>query len=168
MPFYKKYKPRKSSESDSPEKPKQPAINYCVWLLSRRDYSEYELKERMVRRGYEDCEVTTTLEKLKDYGFQSDERYARSVSVSNSKRKGDRAIEQKLKTAKIAEEIVENSIEQLTPEDQRALEVCRKKFKETELDDKLRSKIWRFLAYRGFSGSSIKYAIKNMETPTDE
>ncbi|MGC9099863.1 MAG: regulatory protein RecX [Caldisericum sp.] len=49
-------------------------LNYALNLLSRKDYSEYELREKLSM--YFDSGVDEILDKLKERGLLSDERYA--------------------------------------------------------------------------------------------
>jgi len=45
------------------------AINYALKLLKFRSRSENELRKRMKRKGFEDNEINSVLEKLKQYGY---------------------------------------------------------------------------------------------------
>lgn len=51
------------------KKPKQPAWDTAVKLLTGRDFSASEMTERLIRRGYEQDEIESTVEKLRKYGY---------------------------------------------------------------------------------------------------
>jgi len=62
----KSYSPKK-------KKPSSDSFNYALMLLSRRDYSEFELRRKL--ECYDSVEVENTINKLKEKGLLSDERY---------------------------------------------------------------------------------------------
>lgn len=49
-------------------------LNYALNLLARKDYSEYELRQKLSE--YPNSEIDEVIEKLKERGLLSDERYA--------------------------------------------------------------------------------------------
>jgi len=55
------------------KKPSSDGFNYALMLLSRRDYSEFELRRKL--ECYDSVEVENTINKLKEKGLLSDERY---------------------------------------------------------------------------------------------
>jgi len=55
------------------KKPSSDSFNYALMLLSRRDYSEFELRRKL--ECYDSVEVENTINKLKEKGLLSDERY---------------------------------------------------------------------------------------------
>ncbi|MCI4464048.1 MAG: regulatory protein RecX [Caldisericum sp.] len=61
---------------NSLQKKKKPnsILNYALNLLSRKDYSEFELREKLLQ--YFDSGIEEVIEKLKERGLLSDERYA--------------------------------------------------------------------------------------------
>lgn len=61
-------------------------LEYASRILSKRDYSEKELKKKIADHfGWEEAEET--IEKLKDYGYLDDERY-REVYILSRVRSG--------------------------------------------------------------------------------
>lgn len=72
---------------------------YLLWLLSRRDYPEKRLREKLRSRKLDPTDIDTLLEKLKDSGFFSEERF-RKARARQLTRRGDgpRAIKAKVKS----------------------------------------------------------------------
>ena len=150
--------------NSTPEKkpPKQSPQSYAVWLLSRRDYSAKELHTKLVTRGYSVEQADSAMAKLQSYGLQNDERYAGSAARSNSRRMGNRQIVAKLTDKGLDKELVASQVDTLAPEVDRALELAQR-FVGKELDDKMKAKVWRFFASRGFSGNSVDKAMRYLK-----
>jgi SOS response regulatory protein OraA/RecX len=51
------------------KKPKHPAWDTALKLLTGRDFSASEMTERLAGRGYEQDEIERTVNKLKEYGY---------------------------------------------------------------------------------------------------
>lgn len=150
--------------SQKPSKPKN-IRNYVVWLLGRREHSEQELRKRLTQRGCDTIEIDDALAYVKEHGFQSDERYASMKVRSDANRRGDRRIRATLKQKGIDKEQIEEKLATLIPETERAITAVSR-FEGKPLDQKLRQKVWRFLASRGFAGSTISAAVKHLQAVT--
>lgn len=53
------------------------AYNYCIRLLSRRDYSRYKLSKKLKERDYSPEESDEVLDKLIEQNYLREEEYAR-------------------------------------------------------------------------------------------
>lgn len=144
--------------------PKQPAKNYAAWLLGRKEYSVQQLKTKLLNRGYSVEQTEEALTFLQHHRFVDDSRFAQSFSNSRASKKGDRRIALELAQAGIAKPLIESTLGQVGDEATRAWQACTR-FEGQVLDAALRQKIYRFLAYRGFSSSSINQALKRLEHP---
>lgn len=143
------------------EPPRRSAKSYAMWLLSRREYAAKELLKKMTDRGYpaEDAQAAVTA--MQGYGFQDDSRYAESRARLVSRRLGDRRVTAALSQKGLDKELVAQQVETLEPEEERALRVAER-FHGKTLDEAQKAKVWRFLAYRGFSGGAIKAVMADL------
>lgn len=149
----------------NPEKPAHSSRSYAVWLLSRRDYSAAVLRNKLILRGYDATEADEAMTFVIKEGYQNDARYAEHLMQALSRRSGDRRLIMTLKQRKVDPGVLVLPFDQLDPEAERAAKVAEK-FKKNVLEDgmtqKLQQKIYRFLAYRGFSSASIKAAMQSL------
>lgn len=154
----RQYQPR------NPKKPGKPKNirSYLIWLLGRREYSEHELRKRLQQRECEPHEIEDAVNFVKECGYQSDSRYAAVKARAESRRRGDRQIRNTLTNKGIAKEEIEEQIANLAPEAERAIAAVSR-FEGKELDQKLKEKVWRFLASRGFSSSAIRAAVEHLK-----
>lgn len=53
------------------------AYDYSIRLLSKRDYSRFKLKQKLILRGFEEEEVDHALEEVANKGFLREEEYMR-------------------------------------------------------------------------------------------
>lgn len=139
--------------------------DYLVFLLGRREYSEHELRQKLKLRECSEEQIEDAVAFVKELDLQSDERYAESRARMDGRRKGNRIIRQKLAHQGISSERIEQELQGLPSECERAIEVA-KRFEGKSLDLKAKGKVWRFLTYRGFSGDAIRAALDHLEAPS--
>jgi len=58
------------------------AYSYSIKLLSKRDYSSFKLKQKLIARNYTDSEIIEIINTLKDKKFINDKNYALSRAKS--------------------------------------------------------------------------------------
>jgi regulatory protein len=160
---------RKSLYKKAPEGPREkPAHSskpYAVWLLSRRDYSAGILRNKLVLRGYDADEANVAMSFVIANGYQNDERYAESLARTLSRRAGNSRLLMTMSQKKIDPATAVLKLGTLVPESERVIDVAAKFRKDVAaggMTQKLQQKIYRFLAYRGFSGESIKIAMQSL------
>jgi regulatory protein len=144
------------------------AMNTAVRILSNRDHSKYELKQKLRQRGFGSRVINTVIGECERFNYINDQRTA-DVYISQLKRKGfgKRYIRMALKKKRLSGTAIENILEQNCSEDDEfeiAGRLLEKKMKifEREADLKKRSdKIYRFLYSRGFSPAVISYLVRN-------
>lgn len=137
------------------------AFNYMVGLLSRREYSEKELKSKASQRFTEDA-ITEALVKLKDMNYQSDERYA-NMLVRNTEfsHYGPQRLKAKASQKGIDRELIDESLNEVDW-DSHALKVLIKKYGTKPLDFKERNKALAFLSRRGFDYDTCIKALERL------
>lgn len=150
--------PRKRPE-DAVER--QPAKRYLAWLLSRREYSAQQLRTKLKQKGYGLEETEEALALMQSYKFQSDERYAQMRARNDAPRSGNYRVRARLADSGIAADLAEEQVAQLAPEADRACALVER-FAGKAFDDTLKAKVWRFLAYRGFSSEAIRRALARL------
>lgn len=138
-------------------------LDYFYQLLSRRDYSAYELTKKAREKGFEQDEITEAIEELQSKDYQSDTRLVESMITSHHGKYGKSVIKRKCRekgiNADVFEEIWEAQIdeEQTGELDDLKAKVMRK----YKIDDflaietKTKAKLWNYLQYRGFNPSEV-------------
>lgn len=138
---------------------------YALKLLSYRERSEWEIKKRMKRKGYQKEIIEDTLDYLKEQGLINDERFARIWIEDRIKGGyGRRRIYYELSEKRVDKEIVDELIKKLCP---RVNEIStafhliekNKRFLKEEKNSRIR-KISAFLERRGFSFDIINEVIE--------
>jgi len=147
------------------EKPEQSAKSYAVWLLSRQDYSAASLRRKLSSRGYDDSEVDDAMAFVIDNKYQNDERFAEQRSRGSENRAGNLRIEMTLRQKGIEADLAKAQVQQLAPEEERVLHAAgkfRDQVRKTGMTQEMKMKIYRFLAYRGFSSKAIRAGIESL------
>mgnify|MGYP006186130615 CR=1 FL=1 len=153
------------------QKPKQAATSYGLWCLSRKNWSVQEMKTKLTTRGYSVEESDVAVARLMELGYLNDSSFAQSKVRSLSARKGNRAVAQVLKQAGVGQADIETALDDAQDEVTRAMR-CAEKFRGKCQTREETGKVWRFLAYRGFSASTIKMVVSaiggaSSDTPDD-
>lgn len=151
------YKPAELSDSEL----RVAAIN----LLSRREYSRHEMFQRLEPRSKDESQLQKLLDKLVEAGYQSDQRFAESFLRSRINRGlGQMRIARELKDKGIDSDLIEEMMSLDTDWFQLAYESGMKKSQSLDFNDyKDKQKLFRYLAYRGFSMDQIQYALEQYQ-----
>ena len=147
------------------EKPAQSAKSYAVWLLARQDYSAASLRRKLAGRGYDDSEVDDAMAFVIDNKYQNDERFAEQRSRGSEHRAGNLRIEMTLRQKGIDAGLAKAQVQQLAPEEERVVHAAAKfrdQVMKNGMTQEMKMKIYRFLAYRGFSSKAIRAGIESL------
>lgn len=125
-------------------------------IVARRDYSVTEVREKLIKKGFDPGHVEDSIRKLIDYGYLDDRELAKTLTriKFHTAGYGRRKIRQYLRRRKIPENIIESEMGDSVSRDGsiiKGVELLRRKEERTKrniVGD--RSKVMRFLAGRGF------------------
>jgi len=136
--------------------------NAALNLLARREYSQAELRTKLQQKFPEDeDEIETALERLIDTGLQNDERFAEAfLRTQIARSRGPIRIRHEARRKGIAEQI--NDLLEASDEDwyELAREAAERKLGRDDVTDpKVKARIARFLAYRGFDTDQTMNAL---------
>lgn len=131
-------------------------------LLSRRDYSRLELFRKLRDKAENLDELETVLDEFQQRNWQSDQRFSESFLNSRHQRGlGPLRLKQELREKGIVDEQISLALETLDV-DWFELASATAKKKEASIkntDKNKKQKLYRFLAYRGFTSDQILAAI---------
>jgi regulatory protein len=148
---------------------RQQAMNAAVRILTHRDHSRYELKQKLQQRGFGGKVIDTVIAECERLNYINDPRTAH-VYILQLKRKcfGKRYIRMALKKKRLGGTAIEKILpENYSEADEREnagklLEKKKERF-EREPDPRKKSdKIYRFLYSRGFSKDVITDLIRHL------
>ena len=163
----------KEVDSDELEEIKQTvsvrrAYNYAVSLLSRRDHSERELMTKLAQKGYTDG-AEEAVEKLKNGGYVSDERFARLYvrELKTLKRYGKRRIEQELYRKGIDRDTIREVLDETDFDESELVSLIERKYGRYLSDEKGIQKTINGLLRMGYSYGEIRDALKQISENTE-
>lgn len=140
-------------------------------LLSYRDHSEKELVNKLVQKGHKKEYCESACEKLKEYGYINDERYAENFAASLLERKGMsvRGIKSELLRKGISKETADNITEKLDIDQiLRIIDLLNTKYSRSLSDEKGIKRTVASLQRLGYSWSDIKSALRQTEAETED
>lgn len=135
------------------------AQNKAMSYISKYQKTEKELRDYIIKKGFDEEIVLKVIKKLKEYNLVDDMSYAKNYIKSKSKKSGRRKLSFELKKRGIADDMVEENIEEYSNDSENILPLCEKYLKNKPRDYKTKQKAYRFLASRGFIGEDIMRAL---------
>jgi regulatory protein len=150
------------------EEEKNKSLNYSLKLLSFKQRTKKELKNKLGEKGYEDDIIEETVKKLVDIGYIDDEKYVMYFIKEKTRlnKLGRNKIKFQLINKGIDNDIIEAGLEELEEDVvlQNALELVKKRV--TRLNHlseiEKNQKLYRFLLGKGYDYSIIKKVINDL------
>ena len=137
--------------------------NKSLDLLSRREHSVSELRNKLIRFNPDPNDLKDVIERLITSNFLDDKRFASAFIRSKAESGyGPNYISQYLTKKGITPDKYDMYSLEIDWED-KCLTQFNKKRRNKEINFKEKEKILRFLAYRGFSYEIIKNALKEFD-----
>lgn len=125
-------------------------------ILLYRMRSEKELYQKLLEKGFPEEECADALAYVKSYGYVNDAEYARQYVSSRSMNKGRNVLRRELREKGIADEFIEEALEELPESDEVIMRLLIKKCGEPhKLEEKEYRRVYAFLMRRGFSTSAV-------------
>jgi regulatory protein len=145
----------------------------AVVALSKKEYSKQGLAGKLKPHANTPEELDIVLAELEQKQWLSNDRFAQSLVRKKSTKFGNRVLQQQLKQEGVDDEIVQDTLQNIEQEIERASQLIKSKIiqlsqlpKNEQL--KLKHKLAMYLARRGFSGSTIQAVLKHSTTKETE
>lgn len=140
------------------------AKSVAVRLLSRREHSAFEIRDKLLKRDFDSEEIDRVIIELQQGGWLSDERFAEAyIRMRQLKGFGPVRIAMELNERGVKEHIVDDYLHADDDSWRQTLEQqYRKKYKDKPIEDYSdKAKRIRFLQYRGFALDVIYQIVKD-------
>jgi len=141
------------------------AVTTAMRALDQRMQISKELRTRLLRKGFEPETIASALQKLVDYGYLNDERFA-ELWIENRlahRPRGKRMLEQELRQKGVDREIVQETVANLDIDDRAsALDLAHKRLRSVQNlpPDEQKKKLTGILARRGFDYATIRATLE--------
>lgn len=149
-------------------KPKKTALVYAVDLLSRQEQSEQRLREKLLRKGYEDEEIEAAMARLHEKRYLDDEAACQRQFeyFYNESRNSVRQICMKLQQRGFAGSLVRQCVPEDTYEREynAALRNLKIKYRPSADKQKMLASLYR----AGFGTSVCREAVEEFTAETEE
>ena len=144
------------------------AYNKAVDLLSRRDHSRKELLDKLRQKGYGEYAVEA-IEKLADYGYIDDRRFARifAEELIRLKSYGKKRVEQELYRKGVERDIICEVISECDFPSEKLAEIIERKYSRYLNDEKGVNKTVNALLRLGYTYTEIRDAIREIADRED-
>lgn len=125
-------------------------------MCSRREYCEYDIREKLKKNQLDDTDITTVIKELKERNFINDERFATAYAKDKFQFNGwgKRKIAMMLSFKNIDDDTISNAINNIEqdPYKEKCLALLKSKAKSIKAENlsELKNKLLRFSIGRGF------------------
>lgn len=161
MKSLKVHKNQGSRSRDSQDKAKA----FALKLLSYRQRSEYEIRDRLLRKGFGPELIENLLNDLRASGLIDDKEAAKSFFrvAKDSRLLGCRAIKEYLLKRGISSELIDEVTEGLDEMDS-AMRAAKKWLRRQRIDEPvLEERFKKFMLRKGYSMDTINNLIKQLK-----
>jgi regulatory protein len=131
-------------------------LNRMAAMCSRREYCEYDIREKLKKSQLDDTDITTVIKELKERNFINDERFATAYAKDKFQFNGwgKRKIAMMLSFKNIDDDTISNAINNIEqdPYKEKCLALLKSKAKSIKAENlsELKNKLLRFSIGRGF------------------
>ncbi len=145
----------------------QLAYQAALSCVTRREYCEAELRAKLLQRGCDEIAIDSALERLKDYGYLSDVRYAEAfLRYRLSKGEALWLISSKARQKGVDEDAWAQALADVEVEydaKQACLEVLRKRDPQQRWrsDMRLKQRQMRYLKNKGHDAATVMQALND-------
>ena len=141
-------------------KKERSVLQTAIWFLSRREYSQHELRRKLAERDFSEEQIEHALGRLVEEDLQSDERFAKCAIRSRaSAGRGPRRIQAELAQHALQDGSARDLLEEEQIDwDANARALVARRYGEGCLDFNTRRKAMNFLLGRGFSMETARLA----------
>lgn len=138
-----------------------PALRqYCLTLLARRDYSEFELTQKLSARGASAEQITAVLSHVQAKGWQSDTRFVENYTqYRTNKGIGPRKLAYELRNRGIEPTLIEDVVDETVWLEKAKLVRIKRFGAALPANPAERAKQVRFLLQRGFTMQTIQTVL---------
>jgi len=137
-----------------------------IRMLYSKDRTEYEMRQNLIRKGFDEDTAEGAVMQLKSMGYINDRLYAHKYISDRLKLKpkSKKALMYELQKKGIDREIIAEVLDEFEMDESIiAYRIARKKFNKYDISDPLiQKRIFSFLAHRGFSNEIINDVIKQL------
>ena len=141
------------------------AVNKCYDLLSRRDHSVKELRDKLLRT-VDERSAEKAIAKMLEYGYLDDEKYARTLMnhLVNNKKMSVSFIRQEMYKRGLSSEIIADVFEETEIDSVANIkDLISGKYRAKLLNENGKEKVISALMRKGFNYGDIKAAFYELE-----
>jgi regulatory protein len=138
-------------------------LDYFYYLLSRREYSAYQLTKKAKEKKFEEPEITKAIEELQSKDYQSDQRFVEGMITSYQGKYGKAMIKRKCREKGIDNDLFDETWQAQTEDEEtenlddlKAKVIRKYKIDDfTSIEPKTKARLWNYLQYRGFNPGKV-------------
>ncbi len=139
------------------------ALRYILNILNKRDYTEYEIKSKLLKKGFDSQTINDVLNYVKEKNFINDRRYAENFVFFKLKAGyGVKKIQYAMKEKGINENLISEFLSK-ADEAKYGRAVFVKQLQKLSDKKNAREKLYAYMTRRGFKYDTIKELFSSYE-----
>ncbi len=145
------------------ESEKETALDKALFHITATMKTEREIRDFLKKKGYLEDVQDFVVGRMKEYHFLDDEAYARAYAENQGRKKSARVIGMELKRRGISDEVIRETLEGLTGEDEAASAALSKYLRGKDVtDERVIRKAYAHLLSKGFDYETARRAIEGL------
>lgn len=136
------------------------ALNYLLYLVSKREYSEAELRRKLKQKEYDADEIDSAIARAQAQNWQSDERFCASfLRYRALQGYGPRRLRQELLQKGVKDWVIAQEMENCEIDWFELAEKVFEKKRPRQWDLKAKQKMWRYMVGHGFANDQFSHLM---------
>jgi len=148
--------------------PSNPAYIDALKMLARRELSEAQIRQRLVRKEHDEADIDDAVARLKDERAIDDTRVAEAIARSeiSIRKRGRLRVKQKIQSVGIASSTAKNAIDEVfgaIDSDELLESALAKRLRagKTIADDREFNRLYRYLVGQGFESDRVVKLLRS-------
>jgi len=143
------------------ESEERSAFDKLISIVSRQMYTKHELKQKLMKYGYNLQAIENSIEKAESYGYVNDNLYAKLL-VESKNNKSKMEIKAILFNKGVKNNIITEQLETVDDKQEKevAIKLADKYMKNKEINQKSLNGLYGYLMRKGFDVDAVKNALK--------
>lgn len=139
------------------------AMEKVLNYISKAMKTQKDIEKYLKGKGYNDEIIACVIGKLKEYNYINDEIYVKYFISSKSKKEGNKKIRFELKNKGIEESIISKMLAENNEDLEMIKQLAEKYLKNKVRDYKTKTKLFAYLASKGFDYENINSVMRQYD-----
>jgi len=147
------------------ESEERSAFEKLIDIISRQLYTKFELKQKLLKHGYNQQAIDNAIKKAEEYGYVNDTNFAKAV-IESRKNKSKMEIKAFLLKKGVKNNTINEELSVISDQQEKenAITLAEKYMKHKEVSQKTLASLYGYLSRKGFSSEIVSGVLRKYKS----